>query len=346
MNFIPTTATAVEKLKRLAKQLRNVDGISLAAALDRVAQTDGYASWKHVIRCLEQSKSLPRPAHVLPPVLTAYLERAAARAPPSTEASIAFKAGLVFAMHAQDVDGVVLDAGLVECDEAWTLAAGDLWNVYVHAKDHDQDIALVDELESAELLEAAQEELMSYRLVRYCAADVPTTLEDAFARVMGRFFFPPRYVWLLGRFIDMQEVREVRVAGRVVYSCTAAYDPGKSGPYASPGSTAASSALAGDPPAAARRRDGFIPSLDIKKLQPALYEYRLSHGGQEMFTEAGFASISEAIEHAADITGDILGFEVSYGDLSVGTYPLAELRTSAESIALRAVQTVAALRGD
>ena len=66
-----------------------------------------------------------------------------------------------------------------------------------------------------------------------------------------------------------------------------------------------------------------------------------------MFTEAGFASISEAIEHAADITGDILGFEVSYGGLSVGTYPLAELlRTSAESIAQRAIETVAALRGD
>ena len=49
--------------------------------------------------------------------------------------------------------------------------------------------------------------------------------------------------------------------------------------------------------------------------------------------DAGFASIREAIEGAADITGDIRGFEVRYEGLTVGTYPLALLQDSAESVA-------------
>lgn len=42
MEFISTTATLAEKLKRLAKALRKTTGTSLAVALDVVAEQHGY----------------------------------------------------------------------------------------------------------------------------------------------------------------------------------------------------------------------------------------------------------------------------------------------------------------
>lgn len=42
MEFIPTTATAAEKLKRLAKTLRKSTKSSLAVALDAIARQHGY----------------------------------------------------------------------------------------------------------------------------------------------------------------------------------------------------------------------------------------------------------------------------------------------------------------
>lgn len=55
MEFIPTTATAAEKLKRLVKTLRKTTKTSLAVALDAVARKHGYAHWKRVAVSLEQT---------------------------------------------------------------------------------------------------------------------------------------------------------------------------------------------------------------------------------------------------------------------------------------------------
>lgn len=75
LEFIHTTATAAEKLKRLAKLQCKGTETSYASALDAVAKKDGYNNWKHVTWCVEQSKSvavaaaslraLPEPAQFL-----------------------------------------------------------------------------------------------------------------------------------------------------------------------------------------------------------------------------------------------------------------------------------------
>ncbi|MGN6828950.1 hypothetical protein [Paucibacter sp. M5-1] len=347
MNFIPTTATAAEKLKRLAKQQRKASGTSLGVALESVAHAHGYSSWKHVTECLEQSKRLPGARPALPAVLAAYLRELNARQPVSDIDQEAFRHGLVFAMDVKDVDGVALGAELAECDDVWPLAASDLWNQFVHAKDHEDGVALVDKLPPSDLLTAAQEELTNYRLFRYTGSDVPSSLEMAFRNVFGQFFFAPRMVWMKGTFIDMEEAREVQVAGHSVYSSrpnTRTESSTSSRPKPDTGTDSAgsddrppssASELAPEP----KRGQGFIPRLDIMRMQPGLYEYRLTHQGQAMLSGAGLASIREAIEEAADITGDILGFEVGYAGVTVGTFPLDELQASAEAIAHRAVQT-------
>ena len=63
LELIPTTATAVEKLKRLAKTLRKKSLTSLAFAQDTVAMQHGYEDWKHVTVCRNQSISTARRGH-------------------------------------------------------------------------------------------------------------------------------------------------------------------------------------------------------------------------------------------------------------------------------------------
>ena len=60
MRFIPTTAEAVESLKKQAKKLQRKSGGKHTEALDRVARGAGYNHWHHVTLCLNQgSKSNP-----------------------------------------------------------------------------------------------------------------------------------------------------------------------------------------------------------------------------------------------------------------------------------------------
>lgn len=75
MELIPTTATAAEKLKRLAKTQCKGTETPFASALNAVAKGHGYNNWKHVTWCVEQSKSvalaaaslreLPKPAQLI-----------------------------------------------------------------------------------------------------------------------------------------------------------------------------------------------------------------------------------------------------------------------------------------
>lgn len=91
-----------------------------------------------------------------------------------------------------------------------------------------------------------------------------------------------------------------------------------------------------------RHNRDFIARLDIRQLAPGLYEYQVMFASEVIDSAVGFSSISDAIEAAADITGSVRGFEVSYKSLVIGTYPLEVLRATAQLVALRAIETTAA----
>ncbi|WP_423599967.1 hypothetical protein [Roseateles sp. MS654] len=58
MRHIPTTATAVEKLKLEAKRLSQTTDTSLTAARELVAKAAGYNDWKHVTCCATTTRGL------------------------------------------------------------------------------------------------------------------------------------------------------------------------------------------------------------------------------------------------------------------------------------------------
>lgn len=337
MNFIPTTATAAEKLKRLAKRQRKATGSSLAVALDAAAQASGYANWKHVTVCVDQT---PAQAPPLPVALSELLAVDAKQYPPLHESERAFRSGLVFAMDVKDADGLALGEDVVSCDDLRSLVAADVWRVLVHTRNDETGRSLAESLGPEELEQTAQEDFGNYRFFRFTGATVPSSLDEAFSQVLGRYFFPPEYVWLRGKFIDMASVPEVRVAGRVIYSSSARRAAETVRAYRVPEPAPQPATIVLDHSS----RDGLIFRLDISRLEPGIYESRLSYDGREIDEGTAYSSISAALEAAAGVTGDVAGLEVAYRGLVVGTYPLETVRSQAELIAKRAVATHGAFK--
>ena len=219
MELISTTATAAEKLKRLAKTLRKTTGTSLAVALDAVAKQHGYEHWKHVTVCLEQTASAIR-SKPLPEPLKDLLDRAAAHHPASAESQKAFAQGFVFAMDVKDAEELSLTSEYTECDDGWYLAAKDLWRGLVHYRDDETGATLFETQSPEDLASTALDDLQNYRLFRYLGAAAPASLEEAYKQISQLSFFPPTHIWLGGKFIDIGEVPEIRVDGQVVFSTT------------------------------------------------------------------------------------------------------------------------------
>nr|WP_315428398.1 hypothetical protein [uncultured Albidiferax sp.] len=219
MEFISTTATAAEKLKRLAKTLRKTTDTSLAVALDAVAKQHGYEHWKHVTVCVEQTANVSR-SKPLPDSLKDLLDRAAMRKPASAESQKAFAQGFVFAMDVKEAEELSLTSEYAECDDGWYLAAKDLWRGLVHYRDDETGTTLFETQSPEDLASTALDDLQNYRLFRYFGAVAPTTLEEAYKQTSQLSFFPPTHIWLGGKFIDVGEVPEIRVDGQVVFSTT------------------------------------------------------------------------------------------------------------------------------
>ena len=217
MEFISTTATAAEKLKRLAKTLRKTTNTSLAVALNAVAKQHGYEHWKHVTVCLEQTASVSR-SNPLPESLKDLLDRAAARHPASAESQKAFAQGFVFALDVKDAEELSLTPEYAECDDGWYLAAKDLWRGLVHYRDDETGTTLFETQSTKDLASTALDDLQNYRLFRYLGAATPASLEEAYKQISELSFFPPTHIWLGGKFVNISEVPEIRVDGQVVLS--------------------------------------------------------------------------------------------------------------------------------
>lgn len=218
MEFIYTTLSTAEKLKRLAKSLRKSTKSSLAVALDAVARQHGYAHWKHVTVCLEQTAGTGHSQQSLPSSLVVILDRAAASDPASAGTQQAFGHGFVFAMDVKDADEFSLPSDFEECDDGWHIAARDLWRALVHYRDEETGTTLFEAQSPEDLAETALDDLLNYRFFRYLGGDLPASVEDACGMVHRMSFFPPTHIWLGGKFIDISELPEVQVDGKVILS--------------------------------------------------------------------------------------------------------------------------------
>ncbi|GGI17612.1 hypothetical protein [Oxalicibacterium faecigallinarum] len=337
MKHISTTATAVQKLNRSAKNLRKETRTSLAIALDSVAKSAGYDNWKHVTVCLEQTRSKPI-EKALPKALAEFLQKQRQQTPPAKESIAAMLSGMVFALDIKDTERTVIPSDILENESIWLLTAADIWKTVFSA---DDELAKEDANQSnaeQELISRAFDVLVNFKFFVYVADSIPATVEEAYIRIFKDFPHPPTYIWLQGKFINMEDAHEIRLDGEVLYSS----DGEGIVSYQSPGYQDGGTSPTGwEAPAAGMQP--FIPRLDISKIESGFYEYVVHYGGQEMCREVGCRSISEAIIEVSDITG-IDGYEIGYEGITVGTYPIGIIKNSAEKIAREARATVASFK--
>lgn len=220
MDFIPTTATAVEKLSRLARIRRKSIPTSQAVALNVIAVENGYHHWKHVTTCAEQTASNKLRTKPLPVGLLHFLDSAAGRDPASTESQRAFTRGLAFAMDVKDAESMRTSADCIEADDAWHIAAREIWRTLVHHQEAETDSTLFEIQSPEELKSTVLDDLGNYRYFRYAGTEVPASLEESYKWINHFSFFPAAYIWLHGKFIDLSEIPEIRVDGKVVFSTT------------------------------------------------------------------------------------------------------------------------------
>lgn len=209
MRHIPTTRTAVERLKHEAKQLRN-PRVSLLAAREQAAKNAGYDSWKHVSVCFtatQASKNIR-----LPDGVERFLAAERESTPLSSEGAEALTHGVVFAMDVKDATNARFEEDVLEFDAALPHLAADVLRSYL-AEERE-----VLELHDDDVLQYSIEHLSNYRFFRYTGRRSGTTLNDAFADVLGRHFFAPEFVWVDGKCHDMSTVKNVTVDGEVLYS--------------------------------------------------------------------------------------------------------------------------------
>lgn len=217
MEFISTTATAADKINRLAKTLRKTTKTSLAIALDTVAKQHGYQHWKHVTLCEEQTTAL-RISKPLPDELKAFLNESAAANPILSETQKAFDQGFVFAMDIKDAQDLALQDDYEELEDGWQVAAWDLWRNLIHSRDDETGTTLFETRTEDELLDIVLNDQPNYRFFRFTGTSTPASLEAAYKSIQQMSFFPPTHIWLSGKFIDIHEIPEIKIDGRVVLS--------------------------------------------------------------------------------------------------------------------------------
>ncbi|WP_439890927.1 hypothetical protein ACS7SF_17490 [Ralstonia sp. 25C] len=219
MEFISTTATAVQKLKRLAKARSKASNISLTAAREAVAKEHGYAHWKHVTVCLEQTAHL-NSNNRLPELLKNILNQAAKDNPSSPASRRAFGQGFVFALDVKDAEQLSATSEYVECEDGWYLAAKDICQELIHCRNDETGTTLFETQSPEDLATTVLDDLENYKFFRYLGEQVPASLEEAYKQIRQVSFFPPTHIWLGGRFIDLAMIPEIKVDGEVVLSTT------------------------------------------------------------------------------------------------------------------------------
>jgi hypothetical protein len=88
----------------------------------------------------------------------------------------------------------------------------------------------------------------------------------------------------------------------------------------------------------------MIVRFHIDQFESGRFDYRVTHEGEDLYADAGLASVEECISAAVDGLGqDAMGAEIAYKNIISGTYPLASLALMSAQIAQHAENSTAAI---
>jgi hypothetical protein len=84
----------------------------------------------------------------------------------------------------------------------------------------------------------------------------------------------------------------------------------------------------------------MIVRFNIEPIEHGLYDYRVTHEGENLYDDSGLESVEACIVAATEGLGqDAVAAEIAYKNIISGTYPLVSLALASAQIALHARQT-------
>lgn len=89
----------------------------------------------------------------------------------------------------------------------------------------------------------------------------------------------------------------------------------------------------------------MIVRIEIEGGRAGFYEYRVVYDTEELYADAGLASVSDCLVGAVEgMAPHMVAAEVWYRGIVSGTYSLPTIASSLDAVAQHAVNTTAAIR--
>ena len=88
----------------------------------------------------------------------------------------------------------------------------------------------------------------------------------------------------------------------------------------------------------------MIVRIEVSQAEPGHYMYAVVHEGEELYSDVGLSSVSEALVGATEgLPPAVVAVEVAYQSIMSGTYPLNVLAINLHQIAEHACNTTASV---
>ena len=88
----------------------------------------------------------------------------------------------------------------------------------------------------------------------------------------------------------------------------------------------------------------MIVRIDIDGTDAELYDYRVRYEAQDLYADAGLASVVESLVAAVEgLPPEVIGVEVAYRSVVSGTYPLQVIAMNLDQVAAHAMNTTEAI---
>jgi hypothetical protein len=233
-----STIPSVYELKGQARALQEELSCKLSLAQQKLASQHGFRDWAALSTAskngkiadqLTKSTLNDKQKFELPKEVVDLLRDQRASAKPEISTIQAFETGLLFAFDIKEGQDFRFDEVMMPDEHAIDICSTDIapvaWNAFMEEYLLEAKVEVTSPIELQKLLHANDidpveivMDSLSLVFVRYAGEQLPTSFEDAYALSLDRCFWHPIYMWFQGKFINLEDLQEIRVRGTVVKS--------------------------------------------------------------------------------------------------------------------------------
>jgi len=205
MNYIYTTPTAVNTIKKAAKRACKDSDLKLHASLEIEAKKAGYADFHHLNLCLKDSPVIePTSLMNLPKEVAGWFDQYKELC--SAETIKEINRSVVFAFDQKDSEYIDENPCFKEIPNAWPYLGQDIAKLSLFGiidLDNGEETRGIDDYSIEENLEEIRSEVDSYHFYLPVQSEQLTPMQITSFLDKSDVLFWPHYCWHHGRLLDL-----------------------------------------------------------------------------------------------------------------------------------------------